>query len=140
MGHKYANILETVGNTPVVKINKLAPPNINLFVKVRSGYLAFLRAFHAVTSTWICSVGGGRSLRSILQRSRRSAQFQTGPPLRRLPQRLPSCHEFLNDSRARHATVNVIPASIVRGFVEGLQLVLLHRRQSDAERSQFGGG
>jgi hypothetical protein len=34
MGHKYANILETVGNTPVVKINKLAPPNINLFVKV----------------------------------------------------------------------------------------------------------
>ena len=26
MGRLYANILETVGNTPVVKINKLAPP------------------------------------------------------------------------------------------------------------------
>ena len=36
MGHRYANILETVGNTPVVKINKLAPPNINLFVKVEA--------------------------------------------------------------------------------------------------------
>ena len=36
MGHKYANILETVGNTPVVKINKLAPPGVNLFVKVEA--------------------------------------------------------------------------------------------------------
>lgn len=36
MGHRYANILETVGNTPVVKINKLAPPNVNLFVKVEA--------------------------------------------------------------------------------------------------------
>jgi cysteine synthase len=30
---KFANILQTVGHTPVVKINKLAPPNVNLFVK-----------------------------------------------------------------------------------------------------------
>ena len=29
----YNNILETIGNTPVVKINKLAPKNINLYVK-----------------------------------------------------------------------------------------------------------
>ncbi len=36
MGHKYANILETVGNTPVVRINKLAPAGINLFVKVEA--------------------------------------------------------------------------------------------------------
>ena len=36
MGHKYANILETVGNTPVVKINKLGPPGINLFVKIEA--------------------------------------------------------------------------------------------------------
>jgi cysteine synthase A len=36
MGHRYANILETVGNTPVVKINRLAPPNVNLFVKVEA--------------------------------------------------------------------------------------------------------
>ena len=36
MGHKYANILETVGNTPVVRINKLAPPGVNLFVKIEA--------------------------------------------------------------------------------------------------------
>jgi cysteine synthase A len=36
MGRRYANILETVGNTPVVKINKLAPEGINLYVKVEA--------------------------------------------------------------------------------------------------------
>jgi cysteine synthase A len=36
MGRRYANILETVGNTPVVKINRLAPPEINLYVKVEA--------------------------------------------------------------------------------------------------------
>src|ERR1700732_2642140 len=36
MGHKFASILETVGNTPVVRINKLGPPGINLFVKVEA--------------------------------------------------------------------------------------------------------
>lgn len=33
---KFANILETVGRTPVVKINKLAPPDINLYVKIEA--------------------------------------------------------------------------------------------------------
>ena len=33
---KFANILETVGKTPVVKINKLAPPGVNLYVKVEA--------------------------------------------------------------------------------------------------------
>jgi cysteine synthase A len=33
---KFANILETVGNTPVVKIGKLAPKNVNLYVKVEA--------------------------------------------------------------------------------------------------------
>lgn len=33
---KYANILETVGNTPVVKIGKLAPSNVNLYVKIEA--------------------------------------------------------------------------------------------------------
>lgn len=32
----YNNILETVGNTPVVKINKLAPSHVNLYVKVEA--------------------------------------------------------------------------------------------------------
>jgi cysteine synthase A len=36
VGRRYANILETVGNTPVVKINKLGPPGINLYVKVEA--------------------------------------------------------------------------------------------------------
>jgi cysteine synthase A len=33
---KFANILETVGRTPIVKINKLAPAGIDLYVKVEA--------------------------------------------------------------------------------------------------------
>ena len=33
---RYANILGTVGNTPVVKINKLAPPGVDLYVKIEA--------------------------------------------------------------------------------------------------------
>src|ERR1700686_2246823 len=33
---KFQNILETVGNTPVVRINKLAPADVNLFVKIEA--------------------------------------------------------------------------------------------------------
>src|ERR1051325_3345019 len=33
---KYANILETVGRTPVVKINRIAPPHVNLYVKIEA--------------------------------------------------------------------------------------------------------
>jgi cysteine synthase A len=36
MGRRYANILETIGNTPVVKIGKLAPEGVNLFVKIEA--------------------------------------------------------------------------------------------------------
>src|SRR3984893_11828642 len=36
MGRRFGNILETVGNTPVVKINRLAPPGANLFVKIEA--------------------------------------------------------------------------------------------------------
>jgi cysteine synthase len=36
MGRRYANILETVGNTPVVRINRLAPSHVNLFVKIEA--------------------------------------------------------------------------------------------------------
>jgi cysteine synthase A len=36
MGKKFASILETVGNTPVVRINKLAPPDVNLYVKIEA--------------------------------------------------------------------------------------------------------
>src|ERR1700747_2266102 len=33
---KHENILETVGNTPAVRINKLAPEGVNLFVKIEA--------------------------------------------------------------------------------------------------------
>ena len=33
---KYQNILETIGSTPIVKINRLAPKHVNLYVKVES--------------------------------------------------------------------------------------------------------
>jgi cysteine synthase len=33
---KYQNILETVGRTPVVRINRLAPAGVNLFVKIEA--------------------------------------------------------------------------------------------------------
>jgi hypothetical protein len=36
MGRKYQNILETIGNTPVVRINRLAPQGVNLFVKIEA--------------------------------------------------------------------------------------------------------
>jgi cysteine synthase A len=33
---RYANILETIGRTPVVRINRLAPAGVNLFVKIEA--------------------------------------------------------------------------------------------------------
>src|ERR671929_271296 len=36
MGHRYQSILETVGNTPVVRVNNLAPPGIDLYVKIEA--------------------------------------------------------------------------------------------------------
>ena len=36
MGRTFDSILETVGNTPVVRINNLAPPDVTLYVKVES--------------------------------------------------------------------------------------------------------
>ena len=36
VGRRFANILETVGNTPVVRIGALAPPGANLFAKIEA--------------------------------------------------------------------------------------------------------
>src|SRR6476620_10047971 len=33
---KFASILETVGRTPIVKLNRVAPPNVNMFVKIEA--------------------------------------------------------------------------------------------------------
>jgi len=32
----YGNVLDTIGNTPIIKINKLAPKHVNLYVKVEA--------------------------------------------------------------------------------------------------------
>src|SRR5574339_680661 len=36
MAKRYSNILETIGNTPLVRLNKLAPAGVNVYVKVES--------------------------------------------------------------------------------------------------------
>ena len=36
MGQRYESILETVGRTPVVKINRMAPDGVNLYVKIEA--------------------------------------------------------------------------------------------------------
>jgi cysteine synthase A len=36
MATYFNDILETIGNTPIVRINKLAPPGVDLFVKIES--------------------------------------------------------------------------------------------------------
>jgi cysteine synthase len=36
MARPYGSILETIGNTPIVRINRLAPPGVNLFVKIEA--------------------------------------------------------------------------------------------------------
>ena len=36
MQSKFENILATIGGTPIVRINRLAPPRVNLFVKVEA--------------------------------------------------------------------------------------------------------
>jgi cysteine synthase A len=33
---RYDNILQTIGNTPLVRLNKLAPAGVNVYVKVES--------------------------------------------------------------------------------------------------------
>ena len=36
MGRLYANILETIGHTPVVRINRLAPAHVNVYAKIEA--------------------------------------------------------------------------------------------------------
>src|SRR5215510_6151951 len=36
MAARFDSILETVGNTPIIRLNRLAPPGVNLFVKVEA--------------------------------------------------------------------------------------------------------
>src|SRR6201991_3759867 len=36
MGRIFQSVVETIGNTPVVRINRLAPQGVNLFVKIEA--------------------------------------------------------------------------------------------------------
>src|ERR1700676_2258328 len=36
MGRRYQSIVETIGNTPVVRINRLAPKGVNVFAKIEA--------------------------------------------------------------------------------------------------------
>ncbi|MDH3758846.1 MAG: pyridoxal-phosphate dependent enzyme, partial [Gammaproteobacteria bacterium] len=36
MMSRYNNILETVGGTPIVRLNRIAPEHVNLYVKIES--------------------------------------------------------------------------------------------------------
>ncbi len=36
MNHLYANILETVGNTPIVRLNRIGPDGVNVYVKIEA--------------------------------------------------------------------------------------------------------
>jgi len=36
MNRLYSNILETVGNTPIVRLNKIGPEDVNIYVKIES--------------------------------------------------------------------------------------------------------
>ena len=43
----YDNILETIGKTPVVRINRIAPDNVQMYVKVEAfNRTPFIRVAH----------------------------------------------------------------------------------------------
>lgn len=64
MGRRYANFLERAGNTPVVKINKLAPPHLNLFVK--------MEAFNPLGTV------KGRLALSVIEKAERTGRRKAG--------------------------------------------------------------
>ena len=61
---RYQNILETIGNTPVVRLNKLAPPGVDVYVKVE--------AFNPMGSV------KDRMARAIIEDAERSGALKPG--------------------------------------------------------------
>ena len=61
---RYENILETIGNTPMVRLNKLAPPSVNVYVK--------LEAFNPMGSV------KDRMARAIIERAEQGGQLRPG--------------------------------------------------------------
>ena len=64
MGRKYQSIVETIGNTPVVRINHLAPKGVNLFVKIE--------AFNPLGSV------KDRLALGVIEAAERSGEFKPG--------------------------------------------------------------
>ena len=64
MSGKFENILQTVGNTPVVRLNKLAPEGVNLFVKIES--------FNPMGSV------KDRLARSVIEKAEQSGELKPG--------------------------------------------------------------
>jgi len=61
---RYANILDTIGNTPLVKLNKLAPAGVNVYVKVES--------FNPMGSV------KDRMARAVIERAEKSGELRPG--------------------------------------------------------------
>ena len=61
---RYENILETIGNTPTVRLNRLAPPDVNVYVKVE--------AFNPMSSV------KDRMARAIIERAEQTGQLRPG--------------------------------------------------------------
>ena len=61
---RYENILDTIGNTPLVKLQKLAPPGVNVYVKLES--------FNPMGSV------KDRMARAIIEAAERSGQLKPG--------------------------------------------------------------
>jgi cysteine synthase len=61
---RYDNILQTIGNTPLVRLGKLAPPGVNVYVKVES--------FNPMGSV------KDRMARAIIERAEQAGELQPG--------------------------------------------------------------
>ena len=61
---RYENILETIGNTPTVRLNTLAPPGVNVYVKIE--------AFNPMGSV------KDRMARAIIERAEQTGQLRPG--------------------------------------------------------------
>src|SRR5215470_10710417 len=61
---RYENILGTIGNTPTVRLNRLAPPGVNVYVKIE--------AFNPMGSV------KDRMARAIIERAEQTGQLRTG--------------------------------------------------------------
>jgi cysteine synthase A len=61
---RYSSILDTIGNTPIVRLSKLAPPGVNVFVKLES--------FNPMSSV------KDRMARAVIERAEASGELRPG--------------------------------------------------------------